>query len=70
MVTPDEELAGEQIDEGHRDHVAQHAQKVGGQHRQPHAQPNGDGPAQFDDGHHGDKEDQKIIFQHWLLLIL
>ena len=64
MVAPDQKLPGKQVDEGHREHVAQHAQKVGGQCRKPQTQPNGNGSAQLHDGHHGDEKHQQIILEH------
>jgi len=64
VIAPDEELAGKQVDERHRDHVADDAHQISGQHRQAHAQPDGDGTAQLNDGHHGNEKHQQIILEH------
>ena len=52
VVAPDEELAGEQVDEGHRQHIAEHADQIGGQDGQAHPDAHRDGAAQLDEGQH------------------
>ena len=64
VVAPDEEPPGEQIDERHRQHIAQHTDDVGGQHRQAQTQADGDGTAQLHHGHHRNEEDEQIVLEH------
>jgi len=64
VVAPDEEFAGKQVDKGHRQHIAEHADQIGRQGGQAHAQPDRNGTTQFNDRHHRDKKHHQIILEH------
>ena len=69
VAAPVEDLPGEEVDDGHRQHIADDADHQRAPVVQPHT--NGDGHAapQLDEGNHGNQENQQVFFKHFLLLI-
>ena len=49
---PKQELPGEKVDKGHRNHIANDADEIGHHRVDPIAHSDGNGPSKLDDGDH------------------
>ena len=68
VAAPLQYLAGKEIDDGYRQHVADDTDPESGPVVQSHTHGNGDTPPQFHQRDHGYEEAQQVFFQHFCLL--
>ena len=61
---PNKDFPGKEVNDGHRQHIAQDAHDIGFQHRKVHSQSDGNGAPQFDQRHHGHQKNQQIFCKH------
>ena len=66
LRAPEENLAGEEVDDGHREHIADDTDNQGSPIVKAHAGGHRDCQTQFNKGYHGYQENQNILFKHFV----
>ena len=67
IPAPLQHLAGEEIDDGHREHITDDADGQGFKIIQSHTHRNGYAAPQFDQRDHGYEKAQQVFFQHFYI---